>query len=97
MTQKNDENEVNSAFIIRELKKLAKGVKLSEEVMEYTFDENGREFLKGRKVVTKNLAPDLNAIKILMSLDKTDSQFDNMTEEELKEESDKLIKMFQTL
>ena len=66
---------------------LSTGATTTEMVEEYDSDL----ILKSKKITTKNLAPDISAIKILLSM--TGDTYGEMTPDELEEEKQKLIKL----
>ena len=82
----------------KSLIKLSKGFKLCEASEEYNFDENTREMkLVKRKISTKKIPPDIVAIKYLLELDgdRPRDDLSNMTDSELKEEGQRLIKLLE--
>lgn len=72
------------------LKKRAEGYSAVEEVVEY--DEGGE--VTKRKVTTKNVPPDLAALKLLIELDVRSGDTENMTTEELLELRKNLLEEF---
>ena len=72
------------------LMKKALGYDCTETVEEYV-TEDGEIKLTKKKVTKKNVPPDLSAIKIL--LESQDRSVLQMTDEELKEEKERLIKL----
>ena len=72
------------------LYKKAKGFKFTETTKEYGVDEEGNQRLIKEKMTTKFAPPDLSAIKAYMEL--KDAALVNMSEEELIEEKNRLIK-----
>ena len=92
------ESEKNSENIIKTtLLKKAKGFVLEEISEEYSKDENGNALkLVKRKVTSKEVAPDVNAIKVLIEMSKlNESSYKTMTDEELIKEKDRLIKLLE--
>lgn len=90
--------EQNSIDIIKEsLLKKAQGYYADEIVEEYVCD-SGKEILVKKKVTKKHMPPDLTASKLLLEYfgDKMDV-YDNMTDEELDKEAQRLIKEYQEL
>ena len=69
---------------------LSTGATTTETVEEYIQNDSDLT-LKSKKITKKNLAPDISAIKILLSM--TDDNFAEMTPEELEAEKQKLIKL----
>ncbi len=78
------------ADLKKALVKKALGYDAEEVVEEYVGDDEGVKLSK-RKVTVKNYPPDLSAIKLLMTDDK--SPVETMTDEELKEEKNRLLKL----
>lgn len=74
------------------LYKKAIGYQTEEVVEEYASEEKGGELLK-RKVTTKYIPPDVSALKSYMELTRVDNEFDNLTDEELEREKQRLIKL----
>jgi len=72
------------------LYELAKGCIVKEKTEEFVADVEGNISLKNKKIVRKQLAPDLQAIKVLMDL-KIHDDFEDMTDEELENEKQKLL------
>lgn len=77
----------------KSLCQLAFGAKTKEVSEEYVMSDDGLT-LKLRKCVSKNMAPDLSAIKLLLSL-KAPDEYENMTDEELVQEKDRLLKLIE--
>ncbi len=75
---------------------LAKGCVLKEKTEEFVVNAEGVLVLKSRKVVKKQLTPDLSAIKVLMDFNEKD-EFENMTDEELEKEKKRLMEELETL
>lgn len=88
MFQPNEEAKVKKALI-----KKAVGYTVNEVVEEYVLDENGNEILSKRKVLKKHIAPDINAIRVMLSEygNFNDDEISSMTDEQLLEERDRLI------
>lgn len=72
---------------------LAFGANTKEVSEEYIMQDDGLS-LKQKKCVSKNLAPDLSAIKLLLSL-KAPDEYENMTDEELNKEKERLLKLLE--
>ena len=72
------------------LLKKAKGYEVVETTKEFSYDEEGNKKLLKEKVSTKNVPPDISAIKTYMEL--TDSEIYSMSNEELTAEKERLIK-----
>lgn len=87
---KNKKNVLNKNIILSSLYELAKGCVLKEKVEDFVADVDGNVNLKNRKIVRKQLAPDLQAIKVFMEL-KVQDDFEDMTDEELEKEKERLL------
>ena len=76
------------------LLKKALGYDHDEIVEEYVVDEQGVVKLAKKKVTTKHFSPDIPAAKILLEeFNKNTNIYESMTEEQLKEQKNKLIKL----
>lgn len=73
------------------LYKKAVGYDATETVEEYA-DNDGELVLVKKKVTTKNVAPDISAIKIMLGLDDDVTDLAFMSDEELERERKRLIK-----
>ncbi len=69
--------------------KKALGYDVKEVVEEYSSDGDGEVKLSKKKVTTKNVPPDMTALKIL--LDENQKDFNQMTDEELCAEKIRLL------
>ena len=80
--------------IQRSLIKKALGYQYKEVIEEYNIDEAGEKLSK-KKITTKDVPPDLSAVKILLdSLNvSTETDFENMSDEELKIEIQKAMSL----
>ena len=80
--------------IEKSLIKKALGYQYKEVIEEYSIDENGEKLSK-KKVTTKDVPPDISAVKVLLdSFESTrDIDFENLTEEELKTEIKKAVEL----
>lgn len=90
------EAEISKEDLIkRTLFKKANGFVLEEISEEYAKEEDDKTMkLIKRKVITKEVAPDISAIKVLIELNEFNSSFyKNMTDEELINEKNRLIKL----
>lgn len=88
--------KVPSKKIIEDaLLKKALGYDCDEIVEEYVIDEDGQPKLSKKKVTKKHISPDIPAAKVLLehfsSLEQ--SKYENMTEQELRQEKINLIKL----
>ena len=89
------EDENMQDLLKKVLLKKARGFVLEEISEEYSCDENDKMKLAKRKITSKEVAPDISAVKALceLSLFETDT-YKNMSFEELKSEKTKLLKLF---
>ena len=72
------------------LTKKAKGYTVKEKTDEYVVVD-GVLSLNKRKIVTKNVPPDISAIKALIELDNTIDSVETLTDEQLQAEKLRLI------
>lgn len=79
--------------IEKALLKKALGYDIKEVVEEFAKDKEGENLLIKKKCTTKHFPPDVSAIKILLSYydEKTFEELENMTDEELLAEKEKLF------
>ena len=84
---------VKSSDAYDALVKKALGYDATEVVEEYVSSEEGEIKLTKKKVTKKNVPPDMAALKIL--LDENDKPISEMTDEQLKEEKARLLKLLQ--
>ena len=82
------ESEVKTA-----LEKRALGYDATEITEEYAEDGNGAVRMLKRKVVQKNVPPDVSALKLLIELDGEKEKIEDMSDEELDKEKRRLIKI----
>ena len=82
--------------IEKSLIKKALGYQYKEVIEEYSIDENGEKLSK-KKITTKDVPPDISAVKLLFeSLNvSTSDDFENLSDDELKEEIKKAIKLLE--
>lgn len=66
------------------------GYTVEETVDEYVEEESGLKLIK-RKVTTKHVPPDLSSAKAVLEYLSADIDYSSLTDEELKEERDRLI------
>ena len=85
---KQDKNGVKSA-----LEKRALGYDATEITEEYSDDGSGGVRMLKRKVVQKNVPPDVSALKLLLELNGESDRIENMSDEELEREKRRLIKI----
>ena len=83
---KNLSGDVKSALI-----KKALGYDATEVVEEYVSGDEGEIRLTKKKVTKKNVPPDITAIKLL--IDQNEQPIDQMTDEQLEEEKQRLLKL----
>lgn len=83
MSSKNNLDKVQNAIY-----ELAKGFKSIELTEEFIVDEEGVLKLQKKRIVTKNLPPDLEAYKLLYG----DTIYDEYTDEQLEKEKERLLK-----
>lgn len=69
----------------------AMGYTVEETVEEYGGDGKNGELLK-KKITTKPVPPDVNALKTYLELNKNITEFENLTDEELEKEKQRLIR-----
>jgi hypothetical protein len=81
----------NSAKYKTALIKKALGYDATEVVEEYVSDDSGEIKLSKKKVTKKNVPPDLTALKML--LDQTEISVSEMSDEQLEEEKQRLLKL----
>lgn len=89
------EDENTQGLLKKVLLKKARGFVLEEISEEYAADEEDKMKLIKRKITSKEVAPDISAVKALceLSLFETDN-YKDMSFEELKNEKTKLLKLF---
>ena len=75
--------------------KKALGYDVKEVIEEYSSDSDGEVKLSKKKVTTKNIPPDMTAIKIL--LDENQKDTTQMTDEELYQEKIRLLCLLQQI
>lgn len=92
----NDNFVEEEGFVKKILLKKAKGFVLEEITEEYSLEGDGALKLTKRKVNTKEIAPDIVALKALIEIDDlaNGDKYKNMTREELILERDRLLKLF---
>ncbi len=81
--------------IVKEaLLKRAVGYEAQEVTEEYADDGEGNVKMVKRKVVSKNVPPDVSAVKLLVELS-GDDDVRNLSDEELQNEKIRLIKLLE--
>ena len=89
-TVNNSKDDLRSALI-----KKALGYDYKEVVEEYVSGEEGEVKLAKKKVTTKNVPPDITALKML--LDEQHADLESMSDEELSAEKMRLIGLLKQL
>ena len=81
--------------IQKSLLKKALGYRYNEIIEEYSMDEGGEKLCK-KKVTTKDVPPDISAVKLLLdSLSIEHNDFEGMSDEELKQEIEIAVKIIE--
>ena len=75
------------------LQKRALGYDSTEVTEEYSDDGSGGIRMLKRKVVQKNVPPDVSALKLLIELSDNQDKIEDLSDEELESEKRRLIKM----
>ena len=92
------EDENTQDLLKRVLLKKARGFVLEEISEEYAADEDEKMKLIKRKITSKEIAPDISAVKALCELSLFDlDEYKQMSFEELKNEKTKLLKLFEEI
>ena len=86
-----DNEELN---LKKALEKRAFGYDATEVTEEYQDDGEGGVKLTKRKVVKKNVPPDVSAAKLLIEIDGDKGDLSKLTDEELEEERQRLLNLF---
>ncbi len=82
--------------IVDALFKKALGYDTEEIVEEFVVDEESGKLKKNKKKINKkHLPPDITAVKTLLEIcgEEIQNKYDNMTQEQLLEERDRLLKL----
>lgn len=87
--------KVTKQELIEVLIKKALGYDATEVVEEYVGNDEGEVKLSKKKVTTKNVPPDMSALKIL--LDDSQKEVGQMTDEELEKEKIRLINLLKEI
>jgi len=82
----------NKQLLIDILLKKAKGFSYKEKTEEFNVVDGKPQLIK-RKVTTKKVLPDVNAVKALLSLDEQQTDVCDMTDEQLQVEKLRLIRL----
>ena len=91
------EEIIELSKIQKALLKKALGYNADEIVEEYIVDDDGKEKLSKKKITKKFISPDIPAAKVLLeNYSDSSTEYENMSEEELKKEKIKLIKLLQS-
>ena len=86
---------VTKQELIEALIKKALGYDATEVVEEYVGNDEGEVKLSKKKVTTKNVPPDMSALKIL--LDDSQKEVGQMSDEELEKEKIRLINLLKEI
>ncbi len=86
-----DNNELEG--VKSALEKRAFGYDATEITEEYQEGEDGGLRMLKRKVVQKNVPPDVSALKLLFELNSKNTDFSLLSDEELESEKLRLLKM----
>lgn len=78
------------------LYKRAVGYEAQEVTEEYVGEDSGGVKMVKRKIVSKNVPPDVSAVKLLVELS-AENDVKNLTDEELEREKIRLIKLLENL
>ena len=76
------------------LYKRAVGYEAQEITEEYVGEDGGVKLVK-RKVVSKNVPPDVSAVKLIVELS-SETEVKNLTDEELEQEKIRLIRLLES-
>ena len=89
--------EFNEKKLKKALIKRAIGYDADEVVEEYSYDDEGTPKLSKKKVTKKHYAPDISAMKILIERygNLSKEEIELMSDEELKEERNRLIRLLE--
>lgn len=80
-------------LLVNALLKKAKGYLVREKTDEYAVDNDGGKKLVKSRVVTKRSPPDVAACRVLLEMDEGDTDFADMTDEQLSEERRRLLRL----
>ncbi|MCM1194868.1 MAG: hypothetical protein NC099_04315 [Corallococcus sp.] len=81
-------------LLVKILLKKAKGYAYKEKTDEFVVSDGEKQLVKS-KVITKRVQPDVNAVKVLLQLDNDGLNINEMTDDELKREKLRLIKLLE--
>lgn len=76
------------------LKKRAVGYDTEETVEEFS-ENDGEVVLTKRKVTKKSVPPDISAAKLLLDMDEGETDLSALSDEQLKEEKNRLLKLLE--
>ena len=82
---------MNENKLIRALYKKAVGFKIKEVSEEFSEDGEGGFVLARKKIVAKELAPDLSALKVLIETDLGSKDYASLSDDDLKNEAKRLL------
>ncbi len=91
MSEKNEKVDVQQENLLKAALRRAEGYTACETVEEYSIDSDGQIQLVRKKVTTKDVAPDVSALKMLLD-NVVDEQ--PITYAELENKRRELIEMF---
>lgn len=87
---------IDEAKLHSSLLKKALGYEVDEITEEYNMDEDKLKLTK-RRVVKKHIPPDYSAVKVLCEYFNNNASLEDMTEEELRIEKQKLLNQLKDL
>ena len=90
MKEKRNKKSFKESDIKNAIIKRAFGYDTTEIIEEYSGDESGVKLVK-RKVTTKNVPPDITALKLL--LDDQPNDISNLSDEQLEIEKQRLLSL----
>lgn len=90
-----NENDINKQEVYKALYKKAIGYTTEESVEEYTKSQDEELVLSKKKVTQKDVPPDINALKIVLSLKTED--YAKLSDEELEKERLRLLKIIEDM
>ncbi len=69
------------------------GFDATETVEEFQSQDDGEVKLTKKKITKKSVPPDISAVKLLMELNGEKGNFDDLSDEELENEKQELLKL----
>ena len=67
----------------------------TEETVEEFSENDGEVVLTKRKVTKKSVPPDISAAKLLLDMDEGETDLSALSDEQLKEEKNRLLKLLE--